>query len=110
MRVCNAVFNDRRIFDPSIVYRLSFRLYRAYAAAREEKLRGLRACVYCDVYTVADFRRFEIFRPTSVYYVFRVASACERVATQNEDQHVGGVRAQSIVVRRYHVRDLAVCV
>ena len=64
----------------------------------KKKLRRLRFVVYRNRYFVPDLQRFKIFRPASVYYVFRASPACERVAAQDKNQPLAGLRNQSAVV------------
>ena len=98
MRSCD------HIFDVGLVRRRTafngiFACVRGVDAASIEKLlRWIRFGVYSDVYFILFFRGVPLLGTVAVYYVFRLASARQRIAVKGQNQPLGGVRDEGVMV------------
>ena len=108
MRYRDHTFNRRRVFGSIAVYGIFICVYRVDVAACQAELFRIFACVYGDGDTLLSFQRFAVLGFAAVYSLFRVAPACERATTENQNQPLGGVRNQGGLVRRHDVSCLAV--
>ena len=103
MRNRYAVFNGGRLFGYPFVYGIFGGEYRFNDAACQAKLLGVRFGVYSNVLVDVTVFFFSFLERVALYYVFRLASACQRVAVEDKNQPLGGVRNQGAVVCYHHV-------
>ena len=108
MRDRNRIFNAGRVFGRVRIHGLHARGRRADAPARGAQLSRVCSRVRGDLFIVASVRLVPLLGPVAVRCVFRLTPACERAANKEAVQPLGGVRAQSGMVRRDHVRDVEI--
>jgi len=98
VRVFGYLLDGRLVLGDIVVFGILVFERGTDAAARKTELRRIRACVFGDLRACVCIQRRAVLGFASVRRILRIASACQRVAVENENKLLGGLRDQSILV------------